>query len=298
MKSTEEQIYCSLIIPAYNEETVIGTVVTSSIKVLESLDTAYELLVIDDGSRDRTAQVAEATGAKVIRHPYNIGNGAAVKTGIRAANGEVVVLMDGDGQHTPEDIQRLLEKMQDYHMVVGARTAQSETAWYRDWANKVYNLFATYVCGRKIDDLTSGFRAIKTDVAKGFVYLLPNTFSYPSTITLAVVRAGYSLTYIPIQTNKRIGRSKIRLLPDGLRFLSIILRITVFFAPLKVFLPMSFAIFMFGIAWWIYNYFVNQTFPPAAVLSLLISIVIFTIGLVSEQISYLRYQQDPGITHK
>ena len=209
----------SVIVPVYNEAATIEPVVREIRRVLGQADYTFELLVIDDGSSDGTAEVAAAAGASVIKSPYNIGNGAAVKKGIRRARGSVVVMMDGDGQHDPADIPRLLEYTPAFDMVVGARTNSSQTDFHRDLANRIYNVLASYVCSRKIEDLTSGFRVVKADIAKGFVYLLPNTFSYPSTLTLAVVRAGYGLKYVPIVTTRRIGRSKINLVRDGLRFL-------------------------------------------------------------------------------
>ncbi|UCD85215.1 MAG: glycosyltransferase family 2 protein, partial [Deltaproteobacteria bacterium] len=241
----------SIIIPAYNEEEIIGEVVGGIKKIMEG---DYEILVVDDGSVDRTEEVAEKAGARVIKHPYNIGNGAAVKTGIRAAKGEILVTMDGDGQHSPEDIPKLLQDIGKYDMVVGARSKDSETKVHRNFANKIYNLFATYVAGGKIHDLTSGFRAVKTHIAKRFVYLLPNTFSYPSTITLSLIRAGYSVKYEPIRVRSRTGKSKIRLFSDGLRFFLIMFKIATLFSPMKIFLPSSLSLIFLGIGYYFYTF--------------------------------------------
>ena len=288
----EQAPYVSVIVPAYNEEAVIGQVVRAIARVLEEMDRTYEVLVIDDGSSDNTAAAAAEAGARVIQHAYNIGNGAAIKSGIRNAQGSVVLMMDGDGQHQPEDIPKLLEPMQRYDMVVGARTGASQTDFHRDLANTIYNLLASYVCSRRIDDLTSGFRAIKTDIARGFVYLLPNTFSYPTTITLATIRAGYSVKYVPIVTTRRVGRSKINPIRDGLRFLTIILRISIFFAPLKVFLPISALLFLLGFGWYVYAvYFGGRNFPPTSVVVMLTSVIIFFMGLISQQIAQLRFDR-------
>ncbi len=287
-----EKLDVTVIVPVYNEVAVISKVVSDVLHTLDQLDYTYELLVIDDGSTDGTAEVAAEAGAHVARHPYNIGNGAAVKTGIRYAKGAIVLMMDGDGQHKPEDIPRLLEHMKTFDMVVGARSKASVTDFHRDFANRIYNMLATYVCNYKVEDLTSGFRAIRTDIAKGFVYLLPNTFSYPSTITLAVIRAGHSLEYIPIATNRRVGRSKINLIRDGARFLTIILRISVFFAPLRVFVPVSVLIFLLGFGWYIFAVFViGRSFPPTSIIVMLTSVIIFFMGLISEQIAQLRYDR-------
>lgn len=282
----------SVIIPAYNEAGCIGRVVAHGRRVLEEWGVPFELLVINDGSDDGTAAIAAAAGATVISHPYNLGNGAAIKTGIRHARGRVLVMMDGDGQHAPEDIPRLLEQLERYDMVVGARTGESDTAVHRDLANTAYNWFATYVCGRKIEDLTSGFRAVKTDVAKSFVYLLPNTFSYPTTLTLAIVRSGYALTYVPITTRKRVGNSKIKLLRDGSRFFLIIMKIATLFSPLKVFIPASAAIFLTGFGYGLFKVlFLNSRYGPTSAMLMTVAILVFMVGLVSEQIAQLRFDR-------
>jgi glycosyltransferase involved in cell wall biosynthesis len=282
----------SVIIPAYNEGAIIDQVVSRVCQALQVQDEAFEIIVVDDGSSDDTATTARTAGARVIQHPYNIGNGAAVKTGIRNARGGVLVMLDGDGQHAPEDIPRLLEELGPYDMVVGARTQGSETAFHRDLANKLYNLLATYICGRKIEDLTSGFRAIKAHIARGFVYLLPNTFSYPSTITLATVRSGYSLAYVPIKTAGRTGKSKIKLLRDGAQFLLIILKIATFFSPMKVFLPASILMFLLGFGYGLYKVVVlDARYGPTSAMIMAVSVLVFLVGLVSEQVAQLRFDR-------
>jgi glycosyltransferase involved in cell wall biosynthesis len=287
-----DKSYISVIIPAHNEASVIGGVVRGVFQALGQAQYKFRVLVIDDGSDDQTAQVAAAAGARVISHPYNIGNGAAVKTGIRSASGDILVMLDGDGQHAPEDIPRLLEKLGPYDMVVGARTRESDTEFHRDVANRLYNWFATYVCGRKIDDLTSGFRAIKADIARGFVYLLPNTFSYPTTITLAVVRSGYSLAYVPVKTARRVGKSKIKLLRDGSRFLLIILKIATFFSPMKVFLPASVLMFLTGFGYGLFKVFaLGERYGPTSAMLMAVAVLVFLVGLVSEQVAQLRFDR-------
>jgi glycosyltransferase involved in cell wall biosynthesis len=282
----------SIIIPAYNEGVVIGQIVALVHDSLQSRGEAYEIIVIDDGSDDDTAAIAEEAGALVVKHPYNIGNGAAVKTGIRKACGEIVVMLDGDGQHDPRDIPRLIQELGLYDMVVGARTSESETSFHRDIANRIYNWLATYICGRKIEDLTSGFRVIKADIARSFVYLLPNTFSYPSTLTLAIVRSGYSLAYVPIKAARRVGRSKIKLLQDGSRFLLIILKIATFFSPMKVFLPASVLMFLLGFGYGLFKViFLDSRYGPTSAMVMTVSVVVFLIGLVSEQVAQLRFDR-------
>jgi glycosyltransferase involved in cell wall biosynthesis len=236
-------------------------------------------------------EVAMAAGANVWPHPYNIGNGAAIKTGLRCAQGEWVIMMDADGQHQPEDIARLLEHKDRYDMVVGARTKQSKTKTHRDIANWIYKKFASYVTNFKIEDLTSGFRLVRLSTAKQFIYLLPNTFSYPSTLTMAYLRCGRSIKYVPIETNRRIGKSKIKLLSDGTRFFLIITKIATLFSPFRVFLPISIFCFVTGLGYYGFTYFTEGRFTNMAALLLNTSVIVFMIGLVAEQINQMRYDR-------
>ncbi|MFN2268161.1 MAG: glycosyltransferase family 2 protein [Desulfonatronovibrio sp.] len=283
----------SIIIPAFGEESVIGRVVEKVRAVMDGYGKAYEVIVVDDGSHDQSAARAKEAGARVVSHPYNMGNGAAVKTGIRQARGKILVMMDGDGQHDPGDIPLLLDKMNDFDMVVGARSPESETSLHRRMANKFYNFFASYVCKRKIEDLTSGFRAVKADIARQFISMLPNTFSYPTTLTMAVVRSGYSLTYLPIKTKKRMGKSKIRLFQDGSRFLLIIIKIATLFSPLRIFLPVSLFMFTTGLGWGLFKiFFMGGRYGPTSAMLMTMAVVVFMVGLVSEQISQLLYDRN------
>lgn len=277
----------TVLLPAYNEAGVIG----NTVERIRALHPDFEVLVVDDGSTDNTVQEAMAAGANVWPHPYNIGNGAAIKTGLRCAQGEWVVMMDADGQHQPEDIARLLEYKDQFDMVVGARTRQSETSAHRDLANWFYNKFATYVTKFPIQDLTSGFRLVRLSVARQFIYLLPNTFSYPSTLTLGYLRSGRSVKYIPIQTKARTGRSKIKLLRDGTRFFLIITKVATLFSPFRVFLPMSVALFLVGICHYGFTFITQGRFTNMSALLFSSSLIIFMIGLVSEQISQMRYDR-------
>jgi glycosyltransferase involved in cell wall biosynthesis len=287
----------SVIIPMFNEEAVIAALLHKLVAVLQEhiIDAAFEIIVVDDGSSDTSGEQVRQLAYPQIhlqQHPYNIGNGAAVKTGIRCAQGEYILLMDADGQHKPEDIPRLLEHIDRYDMVVGARTRESDTAVHRDIANTIYNTFASYVCGRKNEDLTSGFRVIRADIAKSLVYMLPNTFSYPTTMTLAVVRSGYSLKYVPIVAPKRVGKSKIKLLRDGSRFFMILFKIATLFSPLKIFVPASIFTFLLGFGYGAFKViFLNARYGPTSAMLMTIAGLIFLIGLVSEQITYLRYDK-------
>lgn len=284
----------SVIIPAFNEGAGIGNLIGRIRAVLQTLDEHHEILIVDDGSSDATSENAKQAGARVIKHPYNIGNGAAVKTGIRHAKGSILVTMDADGQHNPEDIPRLVNRIGPYDMVVGSRNSDSDTAAHRDLANHVFNSLASYVSGRKIEDLTSGFRAVKARIARQFLYLFPNKFSYPSTITLSVVRAGYSLGYESIRFPRRNKntKSKIKPLQDGFRFLMIILRIAVFYAPLKIFVPLSFFIFLVGVAYGLMRIFLlDAPYGQTSALLMSTAALTFLVGLVSEQIAQLRFDR-------
>ena len=278
----------SIIIPAYNEEKTIAEIIFR----IRGLHPCAEIIVINDGSTDNTAAAALESGAKVYSHPYNIGNGAAVKSGIRAATGDILIFMDGDGQHDPADIQKLLACFPDYDMVVGARTGSGQASFGRAAGNKVYNWLASYVTKFSVKDLTSGFRAVKADIARSFLYLLPNTYSYPTTITLGVLRNGNSVKYLPIKTQKRMqGKSHIRLFHDGVRFFMIITRIATLYSPMRVFLPVSFVMFVLGLLRYIYTFIVEGRFTNMSALFLVSSVTIFMMSLISEQICQMRYER-------
>lgn len=280
--------HISIVIPAYNEADVIGSIL-DQITAL-ALDT--EVIVVNDGSTDNTGEIARSrTGVRVIDHPYNIGNGAAVKTGIWAARGEIIVMMDSDGQHQPKDIPRLVAGIGPYDMVVGARSNDSNTELHRNLANKMYNALASYIVNRPIPDLTSGFRAIRASIAKRFVYLLPNGFSYPTTLTISLFRAGHSVHYEAIDTLPRLSSSGIHLVRDGLGFILIMLRIGTMFAPLRIFLPLSIILFGVGSGYGAWLLIWSSRFSNMAVLLILTGIMVFMMGLISEQIALLRMAQ-------
>ncbi len=287
MGSSDKRPRVTVVLPAYNEEKVVG----DTVRRIKKLYPDFEVLVVDDGSTDKTMQVALDAGANVWPHPYNIGNGAAVKTGLRIAQGEWIVLMDADGQHDPEDIATLIKYTEKYEMVVGARTTDSQTKLHRNLANKVYNAFASYVTRFKIEDLTSGFRVMRKSTVDQYIYLLPNTFSYPSTITMAYLRSGRSVKYVPITTKYRVGKSKIKLFRDGARFLLIITKIATLFAPLRIFLPVSFTFFLTGISYYAFTFLTMGRFTNMSALLLNTSVIIFMIGLVSEQVTQLKYNR-------
>ncbi len=276
----------SILLPAHNEAQALETLLPR----LRALLPDAEILVIDDASTDGTREIAERHGARVIRHPYQMGNGAAIKTGARQATGEILVCMDADGQHDPADIPALLARLDaGYDMAVGARVAGSQASMGRSVANAFYNRFASLLTGRKILDLTSGFRAVRAERFREFLHLLPNGFSYPTTITMSFLRAGYAVDFVPIQAAQRSGQSHIRPLRDGLRFLLIIFRVTTLYSPLKLFVPVSFLFFATGFGWWIWTYATQHRLSVGSALLLIIAAVIFMIGLVSEQITNLLY---------
>ena len=284
----EDPYTLTVVIPAYNE----GDAVDLVIGKIRELRPRAEILVVDDGSKDNTADVARTAGARVVRHPYNKGNGAAVKTGLRNATGDVVLLLDADGQHPPEDIERVLEPIGEYDLVVGARTRDSESAKIRDFGNFVFNRLATYLSGREIPDLTSGFRAMKREYIMEFIHLLPNLYSYPTTSTLAFIKAGYNVRFVPIRARKGTGRSNTKILRDGVRAIVIILRMITLFAPMKIFLPVSVLLFLSGVIYGLVNIFVFgiNRIPNGSVLLILSSLFIFLFGLISEQIAAMRFE--------
>jgi glycosyltransferase involved in cell wall biosynthesis len=276
----------SVVIPAKNEADSIATVVKN---ILESI-VVSEIIVVDDGSVDETASLAKSAGANVISHPYSKGNGAAIKTGARAATGDVLVFMDADGQHAPSDMKKLLSEIEKgYHLVVGARTRGSQASAGRSLANKLYNGLASFITGHRVRDLTSGFRAVRSREFQKFLYLLPNGFSYPTTSTMAFFRAGYSVAYVPIDVSKREGKSHIKPLQDGIRFLLIIFKIGTLYSPLKIFTPISFTVFLIGLSYYAFTYFTQGRFTNMSALMFTTSLVVFMVGLVSEQITALMY---------
>ena len=288
MESDEQQgASLSVVLPAKNEAGAVGDTVAR----IRALYPRAEVLVVDDGSTDSTASVAEDSGASVVRHPYSLGNGGAIKSGARHATGEVIVFMDADGQHDPADIPRLLETLEKgFDMVVGARRGDSHASMGRGMANRFYNRLASWMTGQRIQDLTSGFRAVHADKFREFLHLLPNGFSYPTTITMAFFRAGYMVAYEPIIAGKRIGKSHIRIVRDGIRFLLIIFKIGTLYSPLKIFVPLAAAHALLGTVYYGYTFLTDGRLSLATVLLLSASVTIFLIGLVSEQITQLTYQ--------
>lgn len=278
----------TIIIPAFNEELIIGVLVSEIKKQYPE----HELIVVNDGSGDNTAQVARDAGARVISHPYNIGNGAAIKTGIRAASGDILVFMDGDGQHDPQDITRLLDHFPEYDMVVGERSVSDQASIFRAFGNSVYNKLASYVAKFPVLDLTSGFRAVKSHIARNFLYMLPNTYSSPTTLTLGTLRSGWSVKYVPISAKERKqGNSNISLFKDGVRFFMIITRICTLYSPFRIFLPVSLFTFLLGIAYYLYTFLSEGRFTNMSLLLFTTSVLIFMIGLVSEQVSQMRFDK-------
>ena len=290
MAMTEENYATalSIIIPAKNESESIAAVVSSARAEFPDA----EIIVVDDGSDDETGALAADAGAIVLRHPESLGNGAAVKSGARAAKGEVLAFMDADGQHDPRDVEKLLARLEEgYMMAVGARDSGSHASVGRLFANGIYNEIASKLSGRRILDLTSGLRVARASLFKQFLYLLPNGFSYPTTITMAFLRSGYPVCYEPIKAAERKGKSHIRPIRDGVRFMVIIFKIATLYSPLKIFLPTSALFFLTGVSYYAYTYTTSGRFTNMSMLLLSAAVIIFLIGLISEQITALTYRQ-------
>jgi glycosyltransferase involved in cell wall biosynthesis len=276
----------SIVIPAFNEAAAIGHVVSE----LAASARWGEIIVVDDGSTDGTGDAAAAAGARVVRHPYNKGNGASVKSGIRAASGEYLLIIDADGQHPPAEAVRLVSRLGEFDLVVGARSASTQANVARRLGNTFLNRLAAYLTERPIPDLTSGFRAARTAYLREFIHLLPNRFSTPTTTTLAFIKAGYNVTFEPIEASQRTGQSKIRLARDGAKFFLIILKVVTIFSPLRVFLPIGAASFLLGAGYAVWTTFTQSHITNSSVLLIMLSVIVFLVGLISEQIAALRFE--------
>jgi glycosyltransferase involved in cell wall biosynthesis len=276
----------SIVVPAFNEEPAIGALV----QALGAGGSWHEIIVVDDGSSDATAARATDAGATVVRHPYNKGNGAAVKTGIRRATGEFVLIVDGDGQHQAADAARIVSRLGEYDLVIGARSTGTQATHARLLGNAALNWLAGYLTGRTIPDLTSGFRGARRSQLREFLHLLPNGFSTPTTTTLAFIKAGYNVCFEPIEAAQRVGHSKIRLARDGVRFLLIVMKIVTLFSPFRVFLPISLASFLLGAGYAAWTIATQSHVTNSSVLLIMLAVIVFLVGLVSEQIAALRFE--------
>lgn len=282
-----QQPTLSIVIPAKNEALGLKKLLPELLAIVPDA----EAIIVDDGSRDDTGNIARGFGVKVLRHPYSMGNGAAIKTGARHASGNILVFMDADGQHDPSDISRLVSKLNEgYEMAVGARQLDSHASLGRRFANSFYNRLASFMTGYKIEDLTSGFRVARTRHFLKFLYLLPNGFSYPTTSTMAFFRSGFPVAYVPIKAHKRQGKSHIRLIRDGARFFIIILKVGALFSPMRLFLPVSSLLFLTGLSYYIYTFLTVGRFTNMSALLFISSILTFLIGIISEQVSALHYK--------
>jgi glycosyltransferase involved in cell wall biosynthesis len=276
----------SIVVPAFNEEPAVGALVAA----LRAGGAWHEIIVVDDGSSDATSARAREAGATVVRHPYNKGNGAAVKTGIRRATGEFVLIVDGDGQHQAADAARLVSRLGEFDLVIGARSTNTQATNARLLGNAALNWLASYLTGRKVPDLTSGFRGARRSQLREFLHLLPNGFSTPTTTTLAFIKAGYNVHFEPIEAAARVGQSKIRLARDGVKFLLIAMKIVTLFSPFRVFLPISLASFLLGAGYAGWTIVTQSHVTNSSVLLIMLAVIVFLVGLVSEQIAALRFE--------
>jgi glycosyltransferase involved in cell wall biosynthesis len=276
----------TIVVPAFNEGESIGRIVTE----LRAAAAWHEVLVIDDGSTDGTAAAAQRAGARVVRHPYNKGNGAAVKTAIRSSTTEWITIIDGDGQHTALDAERIVSRLGEFDLVIAARDPGTQATTGRRIGNAVLNWLASYLTERPIPDLTSGFRGARRDYLLEFIHMIPNGFSTPTTTTLAFIKAGYNVAFEPIDARPRVGQSKIRLASDGAKFLLILLKVITIFSPLRIFAPVSALSFAVGAIYALWNFAYHARIPNGAVLALMFSIMVLLVGLIAEQISTLRFE--------
>lgn len=288
-KRAKSKSKVSVILPAYNEEENIGQLV-NRIKKLKEVD---EVVVVDDGSTDRTAEKAKEAGAFVVKHPYNVGNGASIKTGGFRAKGNILVFMDADGQHPPEAILEMLEFIGEYDMVVASRTPESDVSRFRALGNWFLKKIAEFLSEQEIPDLTSGFRVIKRERFEEFAHLLPQRYSYPTTLTLSMISSSYFVKFLPVKEIKRreAGRSGISPFRDGLRFFQIILRIIMLFNPQKIFIPVGVFFLLGGIGFGLYSIFSQGNLQESAVLLVTIGIFSLLFGLLADQIAHLRREK-------
>ncbi len=278
----------SIIIPAKNEAESLKDLLPR----LKELYSSAEIIVINDGSTDKTPQVCEECDVLLINHPYSKGNGAAVKSGALKASRDLLLFMDGDGQHQPYEIKNLLEMFEEgYDMVVGARESQHQANVSRLIGNTLYNRFSTWMTGHQILDLTSGFRVVRAKKFLEFLYMLPNGFSYPTTITMAFFRSGYSVGYKKVEVLNREGESHINIVKDGIKFLLIIFKVSTLYSPLKLFATIGGSMFLCGLVYYVYTYLLYDRFTNMGMFLILSSLFIFLAGLISEQVSTLFYKK-------
>ncbi|MCK5602424.1 glycosyltransferase family 2 protein [Candidatus Pacearchaeota archaeon] len=292
--ATKNNLKLSVIVPAYNVKDSIGKFLEELKKyIYNDKKNSYEIIVVDDGSNDGTGEILDRfEGIKVFHHMYNHGYGAALKTGFKNASGDIVIIMDSDGQHLPEDIPKFLEQIGNFDMVVGKRNRIVHSPWWRLPGKWFIECLASYLIKKRIPDLNSGFRAVWKESALKYLHLCPNGFSFSTTITLVFFNRGHSIGYVPIVSSKRRGSSRSTVSPlTGFETILLVLRIMTLFNPLRVFLPVSFVAVLIGILWGGQYVLMKRGVSVGSLLLVVTGILVFFFGLLADQIAELRKEK-------
>lgn len=281
----------SIVIPAYNEEKAIATTLDAVLAAVAASPRRFQVIVVNDGSRDRTADEAASRAVQVVNHRRNRGYGASLKSGTLAARGDVILFYDADNQFEPSDIDRLVTELADHDAVLGARTSGSHAPFSRRGGKKLLGWLANYLARTRIPDLNCGLRAIRRDVLLDYLHLLPNGFSASTTTTLVLLKEGHDVKFVPVTVKKRIGSSTVKPIKDGIDTALLIVRLTTLLDPFRVFGPVSVVFFLFGSVWGIYYIRLGRGLSVASLFMLVSSIIIFFFGLLADQVASMRRER-------